>query len=122
MSVEAADCFLMLSREQVKQNLCEEMEGHCTKRVSSKVLLHNMQCMVWPGLCFPERVEERGEEESGDLATLLGDLAGLTSLSLTGVEGLRGFFPSLSSSDPEGRLRTIDTPRGVLEKPLDALS
>ena len=102
MSVEAAVCFLILSREQVKQNLCEDTDGHCTKRVSSSVLLHNMQCMVCPGLCLPERVEERGEEESGDLATLLGDLAGLTSFSLFGVEGLRGFFPSLSSSEPEG--------------------
>ena len=44
-SDEFSDCFLMLSREHVKQNLCEVCEGHCTNRVSSRVLWHNRQCM-----------------------------------------------------------------------------
>lgn len=37
-SEELSDCFWMLSREQPKQNLCRKVDGHCTKRVSSRVL------------------------------------------------------------------------------------
>ena len=35
----------MLSREQPKQNLCEVVEGHCTKRVSSNVLWQSRHFM-----------------------------------------------------------------------------
>lgn len=44
-SEEFSDCFLMLSREQRKQNLCEVVEGHCTKRVSSNVLWQSRHFM-----------------------------------------------------------------------------
>lgn len=37
-SEEAADCFLMLSLEHAKQNLCRGAEGHWTNLVSSSVL------------------------------------------------------------------------------------
>ena len=48
-SDEAADCFLMLSREQVKQNLCCGWEGHCTNLVSSRVLWQSKHCITVSG-------------------------------------------------------------------------